>query len=158
MAKRVRRCSIRLCSIVCPALYCLFIHTEASVHWFYFEKSQENSCGGFSFLIKSQTTAHVFSCEFCAIKNIYFVGKLRTAACEHRVFIFFFALILRQNRYLPLNSVNYSVSNVRCYGVRANPVKFPISDLVMFFIFYHQNQILSETSHVQQTLGKARES
>ena len=100
VAKRVRRCSIRLCSIVCPALYCLFIHTEASVHWFFFEKSQENSCGGFCI----QTPAHVFSCEFCAIKNIYFVEKLRMAACEHRIYIFFFALILRQNRYLPLYS------------------------------------------------------
>ena len=60
----------------------LFIHPEASVRWFYFEKSQENSCGGFSFLIKLQTPAHVFSYEFCEIKNIYFVEKLRTAASD----------------------------------------------------------------------------
>ena len=82
----------------------LFIHPEASIRWFYFEKSQENSCGGFSFLIKLQTPLHVFSCEFCEIKNIYFVEKLRTAASGHRIYIFFFVLILRQNRYLPLNS------------------------------------------------------
>ena len=82
----------------------MFIHPEASIRWFYFEKSQENSCGGFSVLIKVQTPLHVFSCEFCEIKNIYFVEKLRTAASEHRIYIFFFVLILRQNRYLPLNS------------------------------------------------------
>ena len=58
----------------------LFIHPEVSVHWFYFEKSQESSCGGFSFLIKLQTLAHVFFCEFCEIKNICFVEKLQTAA------------------------------------------------------------------------------
>ena len=60
--------------------------------------------GGFSFLIKLQSPAHVFYCEFCEIKNIYFVEKLRMAASEHRFYIFFFVLILRQNRYLPLNS------------------------------------------------------
>ena len=61
----------------------LFVYTEASVHWFYFEKSEENSCGGFSFLIKLQTPAHVLSCEFCEINNIYFVEKLRTATPKH---------------------------------------------------------------------------
>ena len=55
-------------------------------------------------MIKLQTPLHVFSCEFCEIKNIYFVEKLRTAASGHRIYIFFFVLILRQNRYLPLNS------------------------------------------------------
>ena len=60
----------------------MFIHPEASVHWFYFEKLQENNCGGFSFLIKLQTHAHVFSCEFCEIKNIYYVERLPTAASE----------------------------------------------------------------------------
>ena len=55
-------------------------------------------------MIKLQTPLHVFSSEFCEIKNIYFVEKLRTAASEHPIFIFFFVLILRQNRYLPLNS------------------------------------------------------
>ena len=42
--------------------------------------------------------------EFCEIKNTYFVEQLRTAASEHRTYIFFFVLILRQSRYLPLNS------------------------------------------------------
>ena len=56
------------------------------------------------FLIKLQTPLHVFSCEFCEIKNICFVEKLRTAASDHRIYIFFYVLILRQNRYLPLNS------------------------------------------------------
>ena len=82
----------------------LFIHPEASVRWFYFEKSQENSCGGFSFLIKLQTPLHVFSCEFCEIKNIYFAEKLRMAASEHRIYIFFFVVVLLQNRYFLLNS------------------------------------------------------
>ena len=61
-------------------------------------------CWRFSFWIKLQSPAHVFYCEFCEIKNIYFVEKLRMAASEHRFYIFFFVLILRQNRYLPLNS------------------------------------------------------
>ena len=82
----------------------LFVHSEASICWSYFEKSQENSCGGFSFLIKLQAPLHLFSFEFCEIKNIYFVEKLRTAASEHQIYIFFFVLILHQNRYLPLNS------------------------------------------------------
>ena len=76
----------------------LFVYTEASVRWFYFEKSKENSCGGFSFLIKLQTPAHVLSCEFCEINNIYFVEKLRTATSEHRIYILLISvLILRQN-------------------------------------------------------------
>ena len=83
----------------------LFIHSEASARWLYFANSQENSCGGFSFLIKLQTPGHVFSSEFCEINKIYFVEKLRTAASEHRIYILLiFVLILRQNRYLPLNS------------------------------------------------------
>ena len=83
----------------------LFVYTEASVRRFYFEKSEENSCGGFSFLIKLQTPAHVLSCEFCEINNIYFVEKLRTATSEHRIYILLISvLILRQNIYLPLNS------------------------------------------------------
>ena len=32
--------------------------------------------------------------------------------------------------------ITYSVSNVQSYGVGANPVKLPTSDLVIFFIFY----------------------
>ena len=56
-------------------------------------------------MIKLQTPLHVFFCEFCETKNIYFVEKLRKAASKHRIYIFFFVLILlRQNRYLPLNS------------------------------------------------------
>ena len=35
-----------------------------------------------------------------------------------------------------MNVVFYSVSNVQCYGIGANPVKFPTYNLVMFFIFY----------------------
>ena len=61
-------------------------------------------CPFLFFLIKLQTPAQVFSCEYCEIKNTYFVEQLRTAASEHRIYIFFFVLILRQNRYLPLNS------------------------------------------------------
>ena len=88
-----------------PLLIYLFIHPEASIRWFCFEKLQENSCGGFSFLTRLQTPAHVFSCEFCEINKMYFVEKLRTTASEHRIYILLtFVLILRQNRYLPLNS------------------------------------------------------
>ena len=65
----------------------LFIHPEASIGWFCFEKLQENSCGGFSFLTRLQTPAHVFSCEFCEINKMYFVEKLRTTASEHRIYI-----------------------------------------------------------------------
>ena len=72
--------------LLTPLIY-LFIHPEASVRWFCFEKSQDSICGGFSFLIKLQTPAHVFSCEFCEINKIYFVEKLRTAASEHRIYI-----------------------------------------------------------------------
>ena len=114
----------------------MFKHTEASVRWFYFEKSQENSCGGLSFLIKWQTPPHVFSCEFCKIKNIYFAEKLRTAASEHRIYIFFFVFILPKTDICRLILITYSVSNVQSYGVGANPVKLPTSDLVIFFIFY----------------------
>ena len=92
----------------------LFIHPEASIRWFYFEKSQENSCGGFSFLIKLQTPLHVFSCEFCEIKNIYFVEKLRTAASEHQIYIFFFMLIYAKTDICRLILIAYSVSNVQC--------------------------------------------
>ena len=114
----------------------LFTHPEASVRWFYFEKSQENSCGGFSFLIKLQTPAHVFSCEFCEIKNVFFVEKLRTAASEHRIYIFLFVLILRQNRYLPFNSNHLLDKQHTVLRYKSQPSKFPTSDLIMFFIFY----------------------
>ena len=81
----------------------LFIHREASVRSFYFEKLQENSFGGFSFLMKLQTPEHMFSYESREIKNTYFGEKLRTAASEHVIYIFFLLLVLRQNKYLPLN-------------------------------------------------------
>ena len=112
----------------------LFTHPEASVRWFYFEKSQENSCGGFSFLIKLQTPSHVFSFEFCEIKNIYFVEKLRTAASEHRIYIFFFVLILRQNRYLPLNSDHLLGKQRTMLRYRSQPSK--ISYLRFGDVFY----------------------
>ena len=112
----------------------LFIHPEESIRWSYFEKSQENSCGGFSFLIKLQAPLHVFSFEFCEIKNIYFVEKLRTAASEHRIYIFFFVLILRQNRYLPLNSDRLLGKQRTMLRYRGQPSKIYYSDLVIFFI------------------------
>ena len=46
----------------------------------------------------------MFSCEFCDIKNTYFVEQLRMAASEDQISIFIFVLILRQKRYLQLNS------------------------------------------------------
>ena len=112
----------------------MFIHPEASIRWFYFEKSQENSCGGFSFLIKLQTPLHVFSCEFCEIKNIYFVEKLRTAASGHRIYIFFFVLILRQNRYLLLNSDRLLGKQRTMLRYRSQPSK--ISYLRFGDVFY----------------------
>ena len=112
----------------------LFIHPEASIRFFNFEKSQGNSCGGFSFLIKLQTLLHVFSCEFCEIKNIYFVGKLRTAASKHRIYIFFFVLILRQNRYLPLNSDHLLGKQRTMLRYRSQPSK--ISYLRFGDVFY----------------------
>ena len=111
----------------------LFIHPGASIRWFYFAKLQENSCGGFSFLIKLQTTSHVFSCEFCEIKNTCFVEKLRTAASEHRIYIFFFALILRQNRYLPLNSNHLLGKQRTMLRYRSQPSKI---SYLRFGVFY----------------------
>ena len=92
----------------------LFIHPEASIRFFNFEKSQGNSCGGFSFLIKLQTPSHVFSFEFCGIKNIYFIEKLRTAYSERQIYIFFFVLFYVKTDICPLILITYSVSNVRC--------------------------------------------
>ena len=112
----------------------MFIHPEPSIRWFYFEKSQENSCGGFSFLIKLQTPLHLFSCEFCEIKNIFFVEKLRTAAFKHRIYIFFFVLILRQNRYLPLNSDHLLGKQRTMLRYRSHPSK--ISYLRFGDVFY----------------------
>ena len=57
-----------------------------------------------SLLLKLQTPAFLHCCKFCEIKNAYLVEQLRTAASEHRIYFFFFVLILQQNRYLPLNS------------------------------------------------------
>ena len=117
----------------------LFIHPEESIRWSYFEKSQENSCGGFSFLIKLQTPLHVFSCEFCEIKNIYFVEKLRTAASEHPIYIFFFVLILRQNRYLPLNSDHLLGKQRTILWCRSQPSKtsyLRFGDLFYFLPFW----------------------
>ena len=120
-----------------------FIHSEASVCWFYFEKSQGNSCGGFSFLIKSQTPAHVFSCEFCQINKIYFVKKLRTAASEHRICILLsFVLILRQNRYLPLNSDHLLGKQRTMLRYRSQPSK--ISYLRFGYVFYFLSLLSAE--------------
>ena len=99
-----------------------------------FEKSQENSCGGFSFLIKLQTPLHVVSSEFCEIKNIYFAEKLRTAASKHWIYIFFFVLILRQNRYLPLNSDHLLGEQRTMLRYRSQPSK--ISYLRFGDVFY----------------------
>ena len=42
------------------------------------QNSQENTCARVSFLIKLQTLAQVFSCEFCEIsKNTFFTEHLR---------------------------------------------------------------------------------
>ena len=117
--------------LLTPLIY-LFIHPEASVRWFCFEKLQENSCGG----LRLQTPAHVFSCEFCEINKMYFVEKLRTTASEHRIYILLiFVLILRQNRYLPLNSDHLLGKHGTMLRSRSQPSK--ISYLRFgFFIFY----------------------
>ena len=42
------------------------------------QNSLENTCVRVSFLIKKETLAKVFSCEFCAIfKNTFFIEQLR---------------------------------------------------------------------------------
>ena len=114
----------------------LFVYTEASVRRFYFEKSEENSCGGFSFLIKLQTPAHVLSCEFCEI-NINFVEKLRTATSEHRIYIVLISLlILRQNIYLQLNSDHLLGKQRTMLRYRSQPSKISYLRFGnVFFIF-----------------------
>ena len=120
--------------LLTPLIY-LFIHPEVSAPWFCFEKLQENSCGGFSFWARLQTPAHVFSCEFCEINKMYFVEKLRTTASEHRIYILLiFVLILRQNRYLPLNSDHLLGKQRTILRYRSQPSK--ISYLRFGDIFY----------------------
>ena len=132
------------------------MYQEASVRWFYFEKSQENSCGGFSFLIKLQTPLHVFSCEFCEIKNIYFVEKLRTAASEHRIYIFFFVLILRQNRYLPLNSDHLLGKQLTMLRYKSQPSKIfylRSGDVFYFLPVLKRSAIDSITQNEESKIG-----
>ena len=134
----------------------MFIHPEASVRWFYFERSQGNSCGGFSFLIKLQTPSHVFSFEFCEIKNIYFVEKLRTAASEHRIYIFFFVLILRQNRYLPLNSDHLLGKKLTMLRHSSQPSKisYHLSGDVFYFLpVLKRSAIDSITQNEESKIG-----
>ena len=76
----------------------------------------------------------MFSCEFCEIKNIYFAEKLRTAASEHQIYIFFFVLILHQNRYLPLNSGHLLGKQRTMLWYRGQPSK--ISYLRFGDVFY----------------------
>ena len=48
------------------------------------QNSQENTCASGSFLIKLQTPAQVFSCEFCEIsKNNFFYRTPLVAASDH---------------------------------------------------------------------------
>ena len=116
--------------LLTPLIY-LFIHPEAFVRWFCFEKLQENSCGG----LRLQTPAHVFSCEFCEINKMCFVEKLRTTASEHRIYILLiFVLILRQNRYLPLNSDHLLGKQRTMLRYRSQPSK--ISYLRFGDVFY----------------------
>ena len=84
--------------------------------------------------MKLQTAAHAFSCEFCEIKNISFVEKLRLAASEHRIYIFVVVLILRQNRYLPLNSGHLLGKQPTMVWYRSQPSK--ISYLRFGDVFY----------------------
>ena len=75
------------------------------------------------------------SCGFCEIKNIYFVEKLRTAASDLNIKIFFFfVLILRQNRYLPLNSDHLLGKQRTMLRYRSQPSK--ISYLRFGDVFY----------------------
>ena len=47
------------------------------------QKTQENNCGRFSFLIKVAGLRHVFSCEFGKIfRNTFFTEHLRATAFE----------------------------------------------------------------------------
>ena len=82
---------------------CLYIQKHPSVG-FILKNHRKTIVAGSLFLTKLQIPEHVFSCEFCEIKNIYFAEKLRMAASEHRISIFFFVVVLLQNRYFLLNS------------------------------------------------------
>ena len=97
----------------------------------------------FSFLIKLQTPAQVFSCEFCEIENTYFVEQLWVAASEHPIYIFFFVLILCQNRYLPLNSDHLLGKQRKMLRYGSLPSK--ISDLRFGDAFYFLPKETSKT-------------
>ena len=77
----------------------LFVFTSRSIHPLVLLcKSQKNSCD------MLQTPAQAFSCKFCEIKNTYFLEEVRTVTCKLWIYMFFFVLILRQNRYFLFNS------------------------------------------------------
>ena len=78
----------------------------------------------------------MFSCEFCEIKNTYFVEPLQTAACEYWIYIFFFVLILRWNRYFAFNSDRLldKQCTVERYGSQPSKISYLLFGDV--FIFY----------------------